>query len=210
MRHDQRIHLDGAHALARTRQTGNDRRCCRSAHRRLVECRLSARRGRLRPASPARSLPGTPRARQGQVIRTLWSLPKNVPQSGPLRVLRMARGRRRWRCIGRNIVVLRLAAPTVDVGQRANRREVLWSGAQHLFKLGRRFVVGADLDERAAERDPRRNVGGVPQESGAAGVDGVAELPEAAILLGERREGYRRRVPLDPAPQFFQSARCRS
>ena len=59
MRHDQRIHLDGAHALARTRQTGNDRRCCRSAHRRLVECRLSARRGRLRPASRAQSLQGS-------------------------------------------------------------------------------------------------------------------------------------------------------
>ena len=76
--------------------------------------------------------------------------------------------------------MLYLAAPAVDVGQRANRREVFRRRAQHLFKLGRRFIVGADLDERAAECDPRRDVGGMPQESGAAGVDGIAELPEAA------------------------------
>ena len=76
---------------------------------------------------------------------------------------------------------------------------------KHVFQLGGRFVIRADPDERTPERDPGRNVGRVPQEAGAAGVDGVAELSEAAILLGERREGYRRRVPLDPAPQFFQS-----
>ena len=98
------------------------------------------------------------------------------------------RGGRRGRRIGRKIVVLGFAAAPVDVSKRANRREVLRSRSQRIFKLGRRFVISADLDERTAQRDTRRNIGGVPQETGAAGVDGVDELPEAAILLGERRE----------------------
>ena len=65
----------------------------------------------------------------------------------------------------------------------------------------------ADLDQRAAERDARGNVRGMPQQSRAAGLDRFGEHAEAAVLLGERREGDRRRVPLDPALQFLESRR---
>ena len=88
------------------------------------------------------------------------------------------RGAPARRCIGRNIVVLRLGlAPAVDVGQRANRGQVLGRAAQHLLRARTPLVVLADLDQRAAERDARGNVGRMPQQAGAAGFDRFGELP---------------------------------
>ena len=64
----------------------------------------------------------------------------------------------------------------------------------------------ADLDQRTTQRDARGHVRRVPQQSGAAGLDRISEHAEAAVLLCERGEGDRRRVPLDPAPQFLDSS----
>jgi hypothetical protein len=41
----------------------------------------------------------------------------------------------------------------------------------------------------------------------AADADGFVRLPRAAVLLRELREGDRRRVVLDPAPELIDTGR---
>ena len=95
----------------------------------------------------------------------------------------------------------------MDVGEGANGGQILWCAAQDLLELDRSRVELADLDQGAAERDARGDVRRVPQQSRAAGLDRFGEHSEAPVLLGERGEGNRRRVPLDPALQFLDSRR---
>jgi hypothetical protein len=45
----------------------------------------------------------------------------------------------------------------------------------------------------------------MPQQTGATDVHGIDEPPEAAVLLCQGGEGDRRRVALDPAPQFLDA-----
>ncbi len=95
----------------------------------------------------------------------------------------------------------------MDVRESANRREVFRSAAQDLLELddassnsptsmsARPSVTRAEMYE-GCRCSPARQVS-----------IASANMPEAAVFLGERREGDRRRVPLDPALQFLES-RC--
>ena len=76
--------------------------------------------------------------------------------------------RRRVYRVKRRVVVVgigNLTTTAMDFGKRTDGRQVLGSGPQDLLELGRGFVVLADLDERAAERDARGRVRGMPKQS---------------------------------------------
>ena len=92
-----------------------------------------------------------------------------------------------------------MAEPLVDLGEAADRGEVLGRGAEDGLELLARRVVVADFDERAAERDARGQVGGMPLQAGAAGLDRVVVAADAAELFREGRKRNRRRVREDPA-----------
>ena len=68
-----------------------------------------------------------------------------------------------------------------------------------------RLVETPGLEQRAAEGDAGRQVGGMPLQSGFTDGDRVLELSAAAIFLGERGERDRRRIQLDPASQFLDA-----
>ena len=97
----------------------------------------------------------------------------------------------------------RVAEPFVDLGEAADRGEVLGRGSEDGLELLARRVVVAGFDQRAAERDARGQVGGMALEAGAAGLDRLVVAADAAELFGERRKRDRRRVREDPASQFL-------
>ena len=93
----------------------------------------------------------------------------------------------------------------VDLGERADRREVLRGGAQDVLELVPRFVEPAEFQEGPTEGHAGGDIGRVPLQSGFAGGDGVFELACPPVLLRQGRERDRRRVQLDPASQFLDA-----
>jgi hypothetical protein len=87
----------------------------------------------------------------------------------------------------------------VDLGERADCREVLRGRAQDVFELVPCFVEPALFQEGAPEGHARRDVRRMPLESGFARGNRVLELPCPPVLLGQGRKRNRRRVQLDPA-----------
>ena len=63
----------------------------------------------------------------------------------------------------------------------------------------------SELDQGAAERDPRGEVVGMVREAGAADGDGLVVGAVAAQLFRELRKSNRRRVRLDPASKVEDS-----
>ncbi len=98
-----------------------------------------------------------------------------------------------------------VAAPVVDLGEAADRRQVFRSAREHPDQLGLRLVVLTELDEGAPERHARRQVRRMNLEAGPARIDRLLILPGATQLLGQLGEGNRRRILLDPAPQVIDA-----
>ena len=73
-----------------------------------------------------------------------------------------------------------IAAAVSDLGQAADRGQVLGRAGEHVLQLRLRVVELAELDERAAERHARGQIAGMKREAGAAGVDRFLVLPGAA------------------------------
>ena len=90
----------------------------------------------------------------------------------------------------------------MDFGDAANGGKVFRRALENVFELDERDVEIVELDQRAAERDPSREVTGMKFEAGAADVDRFLKVAGAPAFLGELREGDRRRVPLDPASKI--------
>ena len=99
----------------------------------------------------------------------------------------------------------RVAVACVDFSERADRREVLGRGAEHVIELlARRFELPG-REQRAAERDARGQVRWVPLEARTARLDRLLAAADAPELLGQRGEGNRRRVRLNPAFELFDA-----
>ena len=98
-----------------------------------------------------------------------------------------------------------LTDPMMDLREPANRREIFRREFQNVFQFGASFRKAADLDERPAQCDVSGKVGRMSNETGRARLDRFSESPGAAIFLGQRRKGNRRRVRLDPAFQFLDA-----
>lgn len=97
-------------------------------------------------------------------------------------------------------------APTLPhVGEAAERRQILWRETSDVLELGEGGIQLPRLKQRSAERDARRDVAGVPGETGTAGGDGFVEQPGAATLLRQLRKCNRRRILLDPASKIVKS-----
>ena len=96
-----------------------------------------------------------------------------------------------------------MAETFLDLIEPAECGEVLGRGAKDGFELLARAGVIGCLDQRATERDTRRQVGGMTLETGAAGLHGFSVIADAAELLRQGGEGDGRRVRLDPAPQLL-------
>ena len=99
-----------------------------------------------------------------------------------------------------------LSGPMVNFRERPDRRQILWSRAEHLFELLARFVVAADLQEGSAQGDASREVRRMALQARPARGNRVVEVTRAAVFLGQRRERDRRRIRLDPASQFFNAS----
>lgn len=95
----------------------------------------------------------------------------------------------------------------MQLGERANGREVIGRHGDHALELGSRLVGAAERLQRAAERDPGRQVRGMPVESGKAHGNRVVEAARSPVLLGERAKCDGGRVLLDPALQFLDARR---
>ena len=100
-----------------------------------------------------------------------------------------------------------LAVAVIDLREAAHRGQVLGGFGDHELELAARVGELAQVEQRAAEGHPRRQIAGVTHQPLAADADGFVRLPRAAVLLRELREGDRRRVVLDPAPEFIDTGR---
>ena len=94
------------------------------------------------------------------------------------------------------------AAPLIDLGQGANSGEVAGRRIEDECQLGEGVVKSIELDERAAERDPRRQVVRMMNEAGAADAHRFFVRAGAPALFSELRKNNRRRVRLDPASKL--------
>ena len=97
------------------------------------------------------------------------------------------------------------SAPVLDLGQPADGGEVFRRALQDEIEGGLRLVEVIQLDQGAPERDAGGQVSGVNREAGPADLDRFLMLSSAPAFLGELREGDRRRIPVDPAPQIVNS-----
>jgi hypothetical protein len=98
------------------------------------------------------------------------------------------------------------AAAVVDFGEAADRRQVFGSALQDLFELGECAVEIVQLNQRSPERHARGEITGVKLEARMADVDRLLKISGAAALLRQLREGDRRRVLLNPAPEILDAA----
>ena len=80
------------------------------------------------------------------------------------------------------------SAPVVDLGEAADRCEVLGGRAQHVLELMPRLLEAAKLQQRTAEGYARREVGGVALQAGLTGGDGIIETSRTPVFLGQRGE----------------------
>lgn len=94
------------------------------------------------------------------------------------------------------------AAPLIDLGQGTNRGEVARGRIEDECQLGEGVVKFIELDERAAERNPRCQVVRMMNEAGAADANRFFVRAGAPALFSELRENQRRRVLLDPASKL--------
>ena len=94
----------------------------------------------------------------------------------------------------------------VNLRESADGGEILGGGAQDLLELCPRLFETPGLEQRAAQGDAGRQVGGMPLQSRFTDGNRVLELSAAAIFLRERGEGDRRRIQLDPASQFLDAS----
>jgi hypothetical protein len=101
--------------------------------------------------------------------------------------------------------VRRITDASVDLRERADRREILRGRAQDMFELVPGFVEPTERQKRAPEGHTGRDIGRVPLESGFAHGNGVCELPCPPVLFGQGRKRNRRRIQLDPASQFLDA-----
>ena len=106
------------------------------------------------------------------------------------------------------LLVHAVATAVMDLGEPADRGEVLGREPEDVLELFPRVLVAADLDQRAPERDMRGQIGRMADQARRAGRDRLFEAPGAAEFLGERREGDGRRVRLDPAFELFNPRMC--
>src|SRR5690349_18774137 len=98
----------------------------------------------------------------------------------------------------------RPCAPALfDIGQLANRAEIIGCSLEDIFELAGRFVVPTHFKQRTAERDASGEIRRMLCEAGPADAHGVLELPGPSMLFGELRKSNRRRILLDPASKFF-------
>ncbi len=107
------------------------------------------------------------------------------------------------------ILVAGVGPPMLNFRQPANRRQVLRSELEHVLELLLRLIEPADFEQRPAEGDAGRQVGGMPMEAGLAGSDRLFETSGAPVLFGERRKRDGRRVQLDPASELLNARTVR-
>ncbi len=131
------------------------------------------------------------------------------PFEGRFGRLRRVSLRRKACGVGVGVLLVHVVAATVmDLGQPADRREVLGREPEDVLELFPCVLVAADLDQRAPERDMCGQIGRMADEARRAGRNRLFEAPGAAEFLGQRRERDGRRVRLDPAFELFNARMC--
>ena len=99
-----------------------------------------------------------------------------------------------------------VAAAPVHITERTKRgkilRRTLQDGVEFVFCL----IELSGVQERPAERDPRRKIPGMALETLPADVDRFLIPAEATAFFGKLRKRNRRRILFDPASKVVQSA----
>ena len=98
-----------------------------------------------------------------------------------------------------------LAAPMVDLGDPADRREVFGCAFEDVFELGLRRVELVHLEQRSPERHTRGEITRMDREPRAACGDRVFVVPGPPELFGKLSKSNRRRVLLDPASKLLDA-----
>ena len=112
--------------------------------------------------------------------------------------------------VGVGVPLVRVVAtPVVDLGQAANRREVLGRQPEDVLELLACVFEPAHLEQRAAERDMRGKIRGMAHEACRAGRNRLFEASGAAVFLREGGERDGRRIRLDPAFEILNTRRIR-
>ena len=101
----------------------------------------------------------------------------------------------------------RVALAVEDFRQAADGGQVLRRLRGHELEFEARVVELPEVEQGPPQRDPRRQVAGMPGQPFAADPHRVLGLPGAPVLFGQLREGNRRRVGFDPASQIVDSGR---
>lgn len=93
----------------------------------------------------------------------------------------------------------------VDIGEPANRREILRSALEHVLEFLLRLLELLEFDERAAKRHAGGKIRRMNLEARPAHVHGFLEHRGPAVFFGELRKSDGRRVLLDPSSQIVEA-----
>ena len=91
----------------------------------------------------------------------------------------------------------------MNIRQLADSGQIVGGCFDHVLEFGCGFVEPIDFEQRAAERDARREIRGMLLQTRPGNLDRLVVLADATMLFGELRKGNRRRILLDPASKFF-------
>ena len=98
---------------------------------------------------------------------------------------------------------LNTAPGSRNTSESADGGEILRRTLEHVLELGERGVEIVELDQRASQRNARREISGMEFETGAADLHRLVVAAGAPQFFRQLREGDRRRVLLNPAPKIL-------
>jgi hypothetical protein len=92
--------------------------------------------------------------------------------------------------------------PLLDVRQLSNGGEIVGRSFDDVLEFGCGFVEASQFEQRAPERYPRGQIGGMLLQTRPGDLDRLVVLAGTAMLFGELRKCNRRRILEDPASKF--------
>jgi hypothetical protein len=90
----------------------------------------------------------------------------------------------------------------MNFGELADGDTMVGCIIEHAKELRLCPLIATQLEQRAAKRDPRRQVGGMLSQASLAYPDGFLAVTGTAMLFSELRKSNRRRILLDPASKI--------
>ncbi len=96
-----------------------------------------------------------------------------------------------------------LLGSLMDLGELADGNQVVGSSVEHSQELGSSVLVSTQLEERASECHPGRQVRGVLGQASLADPDRFLAVAGSPVLFRKLRKSNRRRILLNPASKIL-------